>query len=116
MVLLTPPQYARLHAQGYRMETDDLLTLMVRHPDTIPGYPCYRTVEETHAAMQGLATAHPAKFAGAIRDAIGRDVARHPAIDGLRELPTRCETLPAGVAEVQESIRRRVPAARAGDA
>ncbi len=28
-------------------------------PDTIPGYSCYRTVEETYASAQALVTAHP---------------------------------------------------------
>jgi len=40
-----------------------------------------------------LATAHPAKFPDAIREAIGEDLARHPLIDALADLPTRCETL-----------------------
>jgi threonine synthase len=41
-----------------------------------------------------LATAHPAKFPEAIREATGQDLARHPAIDALAGLPTRCEVLP----------------------
>ena len=41
-----------------------------------------------------LSTAHPAKFPEAIRRATGKDVAQHPAIDALTDLPTRCETLP----------------------
>ncbi|MCS6770667.1 MAG: threonine synthase [Kiritimatiellae bacterium] len=36
-----------------------------------------------------LATAHPAKFANAIERALGRNVARHPAIDALEGAPTR---------------------------
>jgi threonine synthase len=41
-----------------------------------------------------LSTAHPAKFPDAIRQATGKDVARHPRIDALANLPTRCQTLP----------------------
>ena len=53
-----------------------------------------------------LATAHPAKFGAAIRDAVGRDVARHPIIDGLRGLPTRRAALPASVPAVKEYIEQ----------
>jgi threonine synthase len=53
-----------------------------------------------------LATAHPAKFPAAIQSALGEDVARHPQIDGLLALPTRCTVLPATTAAVQEFIRQ----------
>jgi threonine synthase len=52
-----------------------------------------------------LATAHPAKFPDAIREALGEDVARHPLIDGLMDLPTRCTVLPATKEAVQGFIR-----------
>ena len=39
---------ARLHAPPARVRGG-----------TVPGYPCYRTVEATHGAMQSLATDHP---------------------------------------------------------
>ncbi|NLF15718.1 MAG: threonine synthase [Lentisphaerae bacterium] len=55
--------------------------------------------------MVCLATAHPAKFPDAIREALGEDLARHPAIDGLRELPTRCTVIPATREAVQEFMR-----------
>ena len=41
-----------------------------------------------------LATAHPAKFPEAIREATGDDLAHHPAIDALTDLPTRRDVLP----------------------
>ncbi len=58
---------ARLVAAGYRIEVDDAKTARLDVPlvplegqlSGIPGYPCYRTVEETYAAMQGLATTYP---------------------------------------------------------
>jgi len=54
-----------------------------------------------------LATAHPAKFPAAIRDALGgEDAARHPDIDGLMHLPTRCAVLPAAKDAVQDFIRK----------
>ena len=55
--------------------------------------------------MVCLATAHPAKFPDAIREALGEDLARHPSIEGLRDLPTRCTVLPATREAVQEFMR-----------
>ena len=40
-----------------------------------------------------ISTAHPAKFPQAIEQATGRDLAHHPAIDALGDLPTRCEAI-----------------------
>lgn len=53
-----------------------------------------------------LATAHPAKFGQAIQEATGRDLAHHPLLDGLRDLPTRCLTLPADAGEVRHLIEQ----------
>jgi threonine synthase len=53
-----------------------------------------------------LATAHPAKFPDAIRQATGLDVARHPAIDRLLDLPTRCEVAPNDPLAVREFIEK----------
>lgn len=47
------------------------------------------------APMICLATAHPAKFGDAIRRATGQDLAHHPLLDALADLPTRVETVPA---------------------
>jgi len=41
------------------MEIDPDRTREVRTPVSIPGYPCYRTVEETYASLQILATTAP---------------------------------------------------------
>ncbi len=41
-----------------------------------------------------LATAHPAKFPDAVRDAIGKESC-HPTLDKLKDMPTRCAILPA---------------------
>jgi threonine synthase len=51
-----------------------------------------------------IATAHPAKFPDAIGGAIGKDVARHPKIDELMDLPTRCLTLPNDAEKVRDFI------------
>ncbi len=41
------------------------------------------------------ATAHPAKFPEAVNAAIGRDVAHHPTLDALKDLPVRKTIIPA---------------------
>jgi threonine synthase len=42
-----------------------------------------------------VATARPAKFPESVNDAVGADVAHHPALDALTDLPTRKTVLPA---------------------
>jgi threonine synthase len=64
-------------------------------PHSAVGIHVARPHLEPDAPMICLATAHPAKFAQAILDATGRDLAHHPLLDALRELPTRCTVLPA---------------------
>ncbi len=55
-----------------------------------------------------LATAHPAKFPEAVARALGEDSAihrpTHPALEALRELPTRCVELPATAEAVRGYI------------
>ena len=51
-----------------------------------------------------VSTAHPAKFPDAIRQATGYDLARHPAIDALADLPTRCARLPNDAGAVRKLI------------
>jgi hypothetical protein len=59
--------YQRLLELGFRVEIDQELTQRYRSPpqalrgqvNGIPGFPCYRTVEETYASAQAIATEHP---------------------------------------------------------
>ncbi len=59
--------YNRLQAAGFRVELDDALTTLINQPltnlpgqvDGIPGYPCYRTVEETFATAEAMVSEHP---------------------------------------------------------
>jgi threonine synthase len=51
-----------------------------------------------------LATAHPAKFSQAIRDATGQDLAHHEILDRLADAPTRCTVLPADEQKVKDFI------------
>jgi len=56
-----------------------------------------------------LATAHPAKFADAIRQATGKDIAHHPVLDALADLPQRRTVLPAETEAVRAFLRERIP-------
>jgi carboxypeptidase T len=65
---LSPAQYDLLAQAGYRLEVDAARTAELNQPsqalpgqgpESIPGYPCYRTVEETYTDMAALAAAHP---------------------------------------------------------
>ncbi len=57
-----------------------------------------------------LATAHPAKFGEAIREALGQDLAHHPLLDALEGLPTRVARLPAQRTAVAGLIARTIDA------
>ncbi len=58
-------ELARLQRAGYQVAIDDDLTALVRQPAhapgvaTIPGYSCYRTVEETYTTAANLAANYP---------------------------------------------------------
>jgi threonine synthase len=55
-----------------------------------------------------LATAHPAKFPDSVNEAVGADVACHPALEGLRELATRRTEIPATLDAVKDFIAAHV--------
>ena len=60
--LLDQSQYVDLLAEGYQVDVVRRETITLRHDGRsagIPGYSCYRTVEETHAAMNALAADYP---------------------------------------------------------
>ncbi len=67
IALVSQSQYEALSAAGWDLEIDENLTQEMRQTrqafpgqtSGIPGYPCYRTVEETYASAAGLAAAHP---------------------------------------------------------
>ena len=57
IILLSEAEFTTLQISGYQMEIDQAKTKLLNQPrqalpgqgiDTIPGYPCYRTVEETY--------------------------------------------------------------------
>ncbi len=63
----TPTQLRDLTERGFTYSLDEALTAGIRRVteadpnqlDGIPGYPCYRTVEETYTSAADLAAAHP---------------------------------------------------------
>ncbi len=55
-----------------------------------------------------LATAHPAKFPAAIQRATGEDIAHHPDIDRLMDLPTRCETVDNSADQVRRFMVAKI--------
>ena len=73
-------------------------------PHTAVGVHVASSYLAADAPMICLATAHPAKFAQAIQDATGRDLAHHPILDALLTLPTRCETLPAEAGAIRHHM------------
>jgi len=71
-------------------------------PHSAIGVAVAERVYKNGAPVLCVATAHPAKFPEAVQRAVGRDAACHPAIEALRDLPTRCATLPND----EEAVRR----------
>ena len=67
-ILVSPSEYASLQQAGFRVEIDEAKTELINLPhialpgqgsDSIPGFPCYRTVEETYTSMDEIITGHP---------------------------------------------------------
>lgn len=67
IALLPMATVEALRVAGYRVEIDPLKSALLdwrpivsaRQQSGIPGFPCYRTVEETYSALSELATTHP---------------------------------------------------------
>jgi len=78
-------------------------------PHTAVGIHVAREFLRPDEPMLCLATAHPAKFSQAIVDATGKDLAHHPILDALANLPTRCTRLPADAAAVRDFMVKHIP-------
>ena len=76
-------------------------------PHTAAGVYVAHQFNELDDPVICLATAHPAKFSKAIRDATGDDLAHHPALDALRNAKTRCETIANDAAAVKTYLAAR---------
>jgi len=77
-------------------------------PHTAVGVAVAEQIGLAGAPVVCLATAHPAKFPEAIRQATGEDLAHHPRIDALKTLPTRCTVLPNDKEAVRALIVKTV--------
>jgi threonine synthase len=75
-------------------------------PHTAVGVHAGRTLAGADAPVVCLATAHPAKFAEAVQQAIGQDPQRPPSLEGIEQQEKRCEVIDADTAAVKEYIRR----------
>ena len=73
-------------------------------PHTAVGFHVARSHISSSEPMVCLATAHPAKFGDAIKQAIGRDITHHPLLDALADKPTRCEDVTADVEALKSYI------------
>jgi hypothetical protein len=64
---VTPAEYEQLEAAGFRLEVDWEQTIELNEPRQplagqgggIPGFPCYRTVEETFTTAEDIVTNYP---------------------------------------------------------
>ncbi len=67
VIEVTPAEYSELLQAGFRVEIDEKRTAEFNTPQTmepnqtngIPGYSCYRTVEETYALATNIVATHP---------------------------------------------------------
>ena len=75
----------------------------VLDPHTAVGVAAARRFERPEPVVC-LATAHPAKFPESVNAAVGADVAHHPALDGLADLPERKTALPADMETLKKFI------------
>ena len=87
---------AELHAtRGYVVD-----------PHTAVGIAAAQRFPE-HRPMICLAAAHPAKFPESVNEAVGREIARHPMLDGLANKPERKTLLPPNLEVVKTFIASR---------
>jgi threonine synthase len=77
-------------------------------PHTAVGVAVGSQFLDASAPMICLATAHPAKFGAAIERATGQDLAHHPILDALANLPTRLDIVPADAAAVAALVKTAI--------
>ncbi len=77
----------------------------VLDPHTACGVVVAEEIKDKDLPILCLATAHPAKFPAAIAEATGKDdLAKHPALEAMMHLPTRCKILPNSKQAVRDFI------------
>jgi threonine synthase len=83
--------------EGYLLDPHSAVGYFVAQQNLAPDEP-----------MICLATAHPAKFGDAIKQAIGSDIAHHPMLDSILERPTRCDDLAVDTEQLKSYINARI--------
>ena len=102
--------------RGDRRQTLDTIASYYRTHDYLPdphtavGLAVAEQFRQPDLPTVCLATAHPAKFGEAVREALHRDVAHHEIIDALFGRSTRCTVLPATKEAVQQFIAETLAA------
>ena len=76
----------------------------VLDPHTAVGVKAGRELAGGEAPVICLATAHPAKFPDAVRQAIGRDPEIPPSLAGIEERERRCEVIEAEAEKIKEYV------------
>ncbi|MEI7444381.1 MAG: threonine synthase, partial [Burkholderiales bacterium] len=119
------PEFARIAGFGFVSGASNHATRVATIRETERRY---GVVVDTHTAdglavasrwtepgvpMVCLETALPAKFAGTIREAIGREPSRPAAYDGIESHVQRYARMPADVAMLKRYIAERAPAVTA---
>ena len=115
---LTPAEFARIAEYGFvsgmSTHADRLATIrdtaqrfgMVIDTHTADGLKVGREHRRAGQPLVVLETALPAKFAEAIREALGREPDRPPGFEGIEALPKRFAVLPADANAVKRYIER----------
>jgi threonine synthase len=75
-------------------------------PHTAVGVKAGLTFLDSDIPMVCLATAHPAKFGGAVEQAIGQPPELPEPLQGLTEKDSRCEVLDADVDQIRDFVGR----------
>ncbi len=78
-------------------------------PHTAVGVAVGEPYHCAEAPLIALATAHPAKFNQAILDAVGKDIARHPYLEAVRDAPTRQDEVANDIDAVRQYVIDHVP-------
>ena len=119
---LEPALLSRVQADFATLAVDDARTLetiaevyertgYLLDPHSAVGYRAAREAGGEALPVIAMATAHPAKFATAIRRAIGHEPPLPPELALLEDLPTRVRVLPASLEAVRDYMRETLAGA-----
>jgi len=75
-------------------------------PHTAVGVHAAQTCAENRIPVVCLATAHPAKFADAVKEAIGQEPPRPASLDGIEDKESRCTVIDADLNKVKDFVEQ----------